>query len=746
MVRVVSIRRSCSRSAVRRSGQASWIGDHRPTVLLLGIIMMACGRGTPPVPGEQSAAPSATTHLPERQQAILEAELSRDASRITAKDLSDRDVTIRRSAARALARIADVPSSRLLLTALPDEDPDVVAWAAYGLGYACEVDPEKTVRALVIRAASWELLEPKARGSMDVWAALAGGLARCATNRAEATLRAWLDGTPAGARAAAVALAQLAARRGRLDDASIVALLDAADRADQPLDEAFLAFGHLPSLAPSVRQRLLAAGKEALLAKGPRRSYALRCLGYAGPDASGLLRDVLTSRAGGVVDRIEAARQLGRAGAPGQAALSEALARVVPKEMKRDTLLASGFAPLAATLEQLRSAENSAHPTLERLAELSLPKDPKAVALRRRIVWLRCTAAALLAGSASLAPRLTACDPDPKGRQGRLARLSVLDRGDLKGDRRREWFELVAANDPVVAEAALRLIPNHPEIPRPHEALARALTREQDGVVATAAQIISQFPDRAGTRDDGHRAVPGDPATHEPAAPHPDIVAALTKAQQKKLPPDALQRQAAWVDAVGALELLSFKPQLRQACEGIYPTLREHAERALRRLGERRRRCPAPAHPPHVQLPPPTPTTELRLHTDIGLLTVEVDAQAAPQAAHRIVSLARAGFYNGTTFHRVVRGFVVQFGDRGGDGFGGAGKTPLRCETSPVPFDKNSVGLALSGRDTGSSQLFVVLGTYPHLDGDYTRLGRASGPWELLMAGDEIHRVEVHPR
>jgi cyclophilin family peptidyl-prolyl cis-trans isomerase len=67
----------------------------------------------------------------------------------------------------------------------------------------------------------------------------------------------------------------------------------------------------------------------------------------------------------------------------------------------------------------------------------------------------------------------------------------------------------------------------------------------------------------------------------------------------------------------------------------------------------------------------------------------------------------------------------------------------LRCETSPVPFGPLDVGVALAGRDTGSSQLFVTLGRFPHLDGDYARVGRASGdPW-AIAEGDAIRDVTV---
>ena len=92
--------------------------------------------------------------------------------------------------------------------------------------------------------------------------------------------------------------------------------------------------------------------------------------------------------------------------------------------------------------------------------------------------------------------------------------------------------------------------------------------------------------------------------------------------------------------------------------------------------------------------------------------------------------------------HRVVQGFVVQLGDRGGDGYSGSGDT-LRCETAPVPFAPFDVGLALAGRDTGSSQIFVTLARYPHLDGEYPWLGKADGDWTAVAEGDVIRAVRV---
>jgi cyclophilin family peptidyl-prolyl cis-trans isomerase len=202
--------------------------------------------------------------------------------------------------------------------------------------------------------------------------------------------------------------------------------------------------------------------------------------------------------------------------------------------------------------------------------------------------------------------------------------------------------------------------------------------------------------------------------------------------------------QSLLLDAIGALQVLSLKESVNTACKSGNPTLREHAEKALHLLGEQSRRCDAAT--PDKATETSTGAAEktlLTLDTEAGTLSITLDPSFAPIAVGRVVALAQSGFYDGIAVHRVVPGFVAQFGDPLGDGYGGDGKPPLRCETSPLPFLTGGVGIALSGRDTGSSQLFVTLGRYPHLDGQYAWLGQAGSGWDLLTAGDRILHAKV---
>ena len=173
-------------------------------------------------------------------------------------------------------------------------------------------------------------------------------------------------------------------------------------------------------------------------------------------------------------------------------------------------------------------------------------------------------------------------------------------------------------------------------------------------------------------------------------------------------------------------------------------TVRERALKALKALGDAQSACAAPDDPgpPADEVGKPSRPAKIVLTTDSGALGLKLSPELAPVTAARLTALAKAGFYKGIVIHRVVPGFVVQLGDPGGDGFGGSG-TPLRCETSPSPFAPLDVGMALAGRDTGSSQFFVTLARTAHLDGEYTKVGKAEGDWAAVAGGDVVQDVRV---
>src|SRR5262249_60349696 len=95
-----------------------------------------------------------------------------------------------------------------------------------------------------------------------------------------------------------------------------------------------------------------------------------------------------------------------------------------------------------------------------------------------------------------------------------------------------------------------------------------------------------------------------------------------------------------------------------------------------------------------------------------------------------------SNYSKGLTSHRVVPDFVVQGGAPRGDGEGGPGFT-LRCEVSPRSYLRGTVGMALAGKDTGGSQVFVTLSPQPHLDGRYTIIGTVVSGMEALDGVEE---------
>lgn len=125
--------------------------------------------------------------------------------------------------------------------------------------------------------------------------------------------------------------------------------------------------------------------------------------------------------------------------------------------------------------------------------------------------------------------------------------------------------------------------------------------------------------------------------------------------------------------------------------------------------------------------------------TTKGSFTMELLPSDAPLTVDNFVQLAQRNYYRGITIHRVVPNFVIQDGDPRGDGNGGPGYQ-IRCEINQVPYDRATVGMALSGKDTGGSQWFVTHAPQPHLDGGYTVFGRVVRGMEVV---DRIERGDV---
>jgi len=125
---------------------------------------------------------------------------------------------------------------------------------------------------------------------------------------------------------------------------------------------------------------------------------------------------------------------------------------------------------------------------------------------------------------------------------------------------------------------------------------------------------------------------------------------------------------------------------------------------------------------------------------------LELFAADAPVTVDNFATLARRGYFDGQRFHRVVPNFVVQAGDPRGDGNGGPGHA-IRDEMNQHRYVRGTMGMALSGPNTGGSQFFVTHAPQPHLDGGYTVFGQLLSGGDVLdriVQGDRIVRITIH--
>ena len=128
-----------------------------------------------------------------------------------------------------------------------------------------------------------------------------------------------------------------------------------------------------------------------------------------------------------------------------------------------------------------------------------------------------------------------------------------------------------------------------------------------------------------------------------------------------------------------------------------------------------------------------------------GTIDVELLAADAPVTVLNFVRLAEKHYYAGTRWHRVVPNFVLQDGDPTGTGNGGPGYA-IRDEINPVRYLRGTMGMALSGPDTGGSQYFITHSPQPHLDGGYTVFGRVVRGMETadrVIQDDPITSIEI---
>jgi len=143
-------------------------------------------------------------------------------------------------------------------------------------------------------------------------------------------------------------------------------------------------------------------------------------------------------------------------------------------------------------------------------------------------------------------------------------------------------------------------------------------------------------------------------------------------------------------------------------------------------------------------------TYSATISTAKGDIVAQLDAGAAPQTVNNFVFLAREGFYDGLTFHRVEPGFVIQGGDPAGTGSGGPGYTvPAEIQ---LPHVEGAIAMARRGdevnpaRASSGSQFYITLAPTPFLDGAYTAFGQVVEGMDVVKSiavGDVIQTITI---
>ena len=632
------------------------------------------------------------------------------------------DPQVQQWCAVALGRIGDPRALPWLYAALRSAHKEVRAAAAFGIGLAENRDllrsegrtiHDRTIRelgillddpALAVRAAAVEALG-KAGAPAEALA-----IVRCLD-------RIPFDGSPA---------------HGRFLESAITALMRLRNTAARPALERLAAL-HDPEIQWRVanafyrmRDRDARPALERLLASAHPdvKAHAARALGVCGGPATAALLRPLLMPGNPLPVRVSALQALVSLKDPAaSAAVREAVSSQPAGEATPDQLDQLNFTvQAAAALGNLGSAENAG--LLASLVRMQRAvADSAVVALAKTLRHDPDRFFAVLPQSRAARPwsaRAWAgalAEVGGARAQDELKRMLVLAAQDQTG--RREQLAI-----PAILPALARL--NPPDM----DSILAAYFASHDGVVLRSA-LAAYTP------------APGAAAAWKPILQMYANLAGSTDVETKVA---LLDRLDPWLEVA---EIQSF---LRSALQDRERNARIAAARLLRRAGAAEiSPDPGPASTAATDQICTLAATARQertiavIETDRGIMEFALFRQEAPLTVANFIALANRGFYNGLSFMRVVPYFVIQGGDPRNDQEGGPGYA-IRCEINPRRFERGSLGMALSGKDTGGSQFFVTLSPQPHLDGGYTCFGRIISGLpvaEHIVAGDRIRRVRI---
>ena len=658
------------------------------------------------------------------RERIAELELARDTRGevLTSRARLHADPSVRARALVALGRIQDLSTAPTVAAALGDGSPPVRAAAAFAAGelaLAWEPVPDET-RDLLTRA----LLEAEAKetdGSAHLEQVDALGRVRTPSALVRLIL---LLAVPTGHPVdekdlrtevpvrAAIALGGAARAKAPVPEAARPGLERLARHLlPVPRWAGVYALGQLKT--PASRPVLVAALRDddpevrAVAAKGlgdvalPEDTPALKALlrdpdGRVAAEATRGLVTLATRCPAGPCPTADALVELDdRAAGLGPASLGE----LVPP------LLALAQAPVP---ESARRVLVRIRTTLRAVSQTT--PDP----VRATVAWLDCRMAAAEDRQRGWLDETLRCGHDriPEARRLRLG-LDAVATSPRLGEARVQKALLPFLRHPSPqVRAAAAGIPAAAKAPELIPAL-RPLLQDPDPIVrASAVDALATLGDQASAASilAGARTVPV------------DVITTYADALVKLKPPGTAELFRQWLGSPHA--------HVRHEAARVLSTLEGFPVRA-------------PSLPAKAEAPPANSLaagTLWRIETAHGPVVIAPDIDAAPATVAQLSRLAREGYFRGLTFHRVVPDFVVQGGDPRGDGEGGPGFS-LPCEVSARTYLRGTVGMALSGKDTGGSQFFVALSPQPHLDGRYTIIGTMTsgmGALDGMVEGDPL--------
>lgn len=628
----------------------------------------------------------------------------------------------------ALARIQDLSTLPIVLAALKDKETSVRAQAAVSTGLMALAwqglgDAQKTEVSTALNEA--EATESQA----EVRAAILEALGRLANPAAVQRLTERLSGDELQKNQALLSLG-IAAKRGATLPAAVLATATEAVISKNDTTRYVAAYMLMQAKAPGAREGLLRALADT---NSETRALGLKGLGDVGTDAD---VPALAYRLHDADYRVasEATRSLTKLAircfpekpavkgqpAPPPVLTCAALDALSALKSSAAGWLTKGFSSTAMPLLVLAQAglPRAAVPLLKdvRVAlKTQLDQKSKEVVVKAS-ANLDCRLAAAIDRAQGFLSEVFHCGDDKVPESHWLA-LGLSELSQAKPEpgkgkaRSAEALPYLSHPDAKVRAAAVAAVASG-EGPKAVEALTALLTDKDVVMVSSAASGLAQMKSKASF-----------PAVLALArqVPSPELAPGLASALADFANKDAVPVLTTWLTSANAV-------------------VRHSAAETLSKLQGKPVSAAHVAHAAPATLSDGWQVSAVEVKTEKGPFTLRLYGHAAPRTVANFVDLAKKGYFKDITFHRVVPNFVVQGGDPRGDGEGGPGYT-IPCEINENRYLRGTVGMALSGKDTGGSQWFVATSAQPHLDGRYTTFGGVVSGIEVvdaLLEGDRI--------